>query len=165
MERFIDIFQFKPLQKATARPQPRPTAKTSSRSPCSGRWFYERESFLNCRANQKPEISSKKASFFEAEKSLVINERLADDDVIEKVDLKKASRFGYASRESNIGFRRGAISARMVVDQNQGIRSMNDCRTKNFPRMSHRFVDGTFADFNVAEGIGAILGRKRETKP
>ena len=51
-------------------------------------------------------IFSQKASFFEAEISLAINERLADDDVIEKVDLKKASRFGYASRESDIGFRR-----------------------------------------------------------
>jgi hypothetical protein len=77
-----------------------------------------------------------------------INHRQPYDDMIEKVYLKKASSFGYASREPDIGVRRGAISARVVVDQNQGIGRLNDCRTKNLPRMSHRFVDSTFADFN-----------------
>jgi hypothetical protein len=35
--------------------------------------------------------------------------------MIVKVDLKKASSFGYASREPDIGVRRGAISARVIV--------------------------------------------------
>jgi hypothetical protein len=63
---------------------------------------------LNRRAIQNG-ISSQKANLFEAEISLAINKRLADDDMVEKIYLKKASSFDDATREPDISVRRSAI--------------------------------------------------------
>ena len=67
--------------------------------------------------------------------------RGADDDVIADCDLQGATTICETSRHTNIGIRWTWIATGVIVHEHDAPRCADDCRTKHFSRVRHRFIE------------------------
>jgi hypothetical protein len=92
--------------------------------------------------------SSDHAGFLEAEVTLLAVHGLADDHMVQQLDLKNPGAFSDPASKSEIGFGWACIPAGMVVYENETMGCVGDYRGKNFPWMSRSFVNRAFGNIN-----------------
>ena len=67
----------------------------------------------------------------------------SDNDMIDKIDLKKFGPFADFVRKTPVRLARLGFAAGVVVHKNEGIRCINNCWAKNLARMGGAFVETT----------------------
>jgi hypothetical protein len=86
--------------------------------------------------------SGNNASLFETEVAIPAWSRSADDNVIDQLKLQDSASFENSAGKPHIGFGRGGVTRRVIVDHDERISRVRDHRLKDFSRVGEGLVDG-----------------------
>src|ERR1700736_3209154 len=68
--------------------------------------------------------------------------------MVDHVDLQNPGSFDQPASQPNIGFARRRLPRGMVVHEDKTVGRLSDYGSEYVPRMSQRFIDTSFIDFN-----------------